>query len=181
MALHEDPFPYDEVKIVGMHYDYFGMMAYRIGNKWGIMYFFAAPADNCVEMREAVPCKYPTLEAAGRQLLAWENPFNRKQCSEQGIPADLPRINGEWDYHTINREVMVDTKEQYETLPALQEAVQHSIGHQYMVAQEETLDQPAAVESHTHYLTSARCTASSTKSILTNTREDILTRQAATT
>lgn len=163
MALHEDPFPYDEVKIVGMRYNYFGMMAYRIGNKWGIMYFYDTTEDGYVEMREAVPCKYPTLEAAGRQLLAWENPFNRKQCFEQGIPADLPRINGEWDYHTINREVMVDTKEQYETVPALQEAVQHSIGHQYMVAQEEALDQPAAGESHTHYITSARRTFEAAK------------------
>ena len=93
----------------------------------------------------------------------WENPFNRKQCFGQGIPADLPRINGEWDYRTINRDVMVDTKEQYETVPALQEAVQYSIGHQFMVAQEETIDQPAAGESHTHYITSAKRTFEAAK------------------
>ena len=163
VALHEESFPYDEVKVLGLHGDFFGLLAYRKGKKWGIMNLHYIPCEECVGMYSIIPCEYPTLEAAGRQLLAWENPFNRKQCFEQGIPAELPKINGEWDYHTINREVMVDTKEQYETLPALQEAVQHSIGHQYMVAQDEALDQPAAVESHTHYLTSARRTFEAAK------------------
>lgn len=163
MALHEESFPYDEVIILGMHLDFFGMMAYRIGKKWGIMYFYSSLAEECVGMREIVPCKYPTIEEAERHLLSWENPFDRKQCFRQGVPVELPRKNVEWDYHTINKNVMVDTKNQYETMPILQAAVRFSIEHQFMMAQEEIIDLPMVRESHTQYFTSARRTFEAAK------------------
>ena len=44
------------------------------------------------------------------------------------------------EYRRINREVMTDTKLQYETIPELKEAVKNSIELQFMVAQEENID-----------------------------------------
>lgn len=46
---------------------------------------------------------------------------------------------------------MTDTKNQYEPLPELIEAVEYSIVHQYMVAHEEKIDQPSVAESSTIY------------------------------
>ena len=78
-----------------------------------------------------------------------------KICSWRLLPKD--------SYWEINRRVMIHTERQYQTLPNLQAAVQYSIGHQYMVAQEENIDQPAAHESHTRYVTSVRRTFEAAK------------------
>ena len=56
------------------------------------------------------------------------------------------------DYRQINREVMLDTKSLYETMPILKEAVKKSIRRQYMVRHEDNIDQPIAMHSNTKYL-----------------------------
>ena len=60
------------------------------------------------------------------------------------------------DYRRINREVMIDTKRMYESLPELQEAVRSSISRQYMVAQEEDISQPIVEHSLTQYVCSGK-------------------------
>ena len=75
----------------------------------------------------------------------------------------LNSINNMNDYRKINREVMTDTKRMYESLPELQAAVRFSIRHQFMVAQEEVIDLPAAKECVTQYVTSARRTFEAAK------------------
>ena len=60
------------------------------------------------------------------------------------------------DYRRINREVMTDTKLQYETIPELKEAVKISIERQFMVAQEENIDQPIADSHLTKYVCSGK-------------------------
>lgn len=44
-----------------------------------------------------------------------------------------------YDYRKINFEVMTDTKQQYESLPELRDAVRYSIANQFMVAQGEVI------------------------------------------
>ena len=44
------------------------------------------------------------------------------------------------NYQKINRDVMTDTKRQYETQTALKEAIAFSVRHQYMVKHEDVLD-----------------------------------------
>ena len=75
----------------------------------------------------------------------------------------LNSINNMNDYRKINREVMTDTKRMYESLPELQAAVRFSIGHQFMVAQEEVVELPETEESVTQYVTSARRTFEAAK------------------
>lgn len=154
MALHSEPFPYDEVKVRGMNGYFYGKIAYRIGKKWGIMFPFYIPSEECVGVNTVVPCEYDSVAEAERHLPVWENPFDRKVGYRKGPYVELHTPDGEWDYHAINREVMTDTKKQYETMPQLQEAVRHSVGLQYMVRQEVNIDQPVAKESHTQYITS---------------------------
>ena len=60
------------------------------------------------------------------------------------------------NYRKINREVMTDTKLQYETIPELKEAVNNSIEQQFMVAQEENIDQPIAESNETKYVCSGK-------------------------
>jgi uncharacterized protein (TIGR02452 family) len=60
------------------------------------------------------------------------------------------------EYRRINREVMTDTKLQYETIPELKEAVKNSIELQFMVAQEENIDQPVADSHQTKYVCSGK-------------------------
>ena len=75
----------------------------------------------------------------------------------------LNSINNMNDYRKNNREVMTDTKRMYETLPELQAAVKFSIGHQFMVAQEEVIGLPETKECVTQYVTSARRTFEAAK------------------
>lgn len=60
------------------------------------------------------------------------------------------------DYRNINRQVMTDTKRQYESVGELKEAVKNSIRHQYMVTQEENIDQPAVENSQTIHVCSGK-------------------------
>ena len=60
------------------------------------------------------------------------------------------------NYRKINFEVMADTKMQYESVAELKEAVMNSIGHQFMVSQEENIDQPSVENSQTKYVCSGK-------------------------
>ena len=60
------------------------------------------------------------------------------------------------DYRNINRQVMTDTKRQYESIEALKEAINNSIRHQYMVTQEENIDQPIVEHSKTLHVCSGK-------------------------
>lgn len=60
------------------------------------------------------------------------------------------------NYHQINYEVMTDTKKQYESVAELKEAVKSSIERQFMVAQEDNIDQPAVENSQTIYVCSGK-------------------------
>ena len=60
------------------------------------------------------------------------------------------------NYREINWEVMIDTKIRYESDEELIEAVKHSIERQYMVAQEENIDQPKVENSQTKYICSGK-------------------------
>ena len=61
-----------------------------------------------------------------------------------------------WNYKKINHEVMTDTKKQYESVAELKEAVKSSIERQYIVAQEENIDQPIVENSQTRYVCSGK-------------------------
>lgn len=61
-----------------------------------------------------------------------------------------------WNYEMINHDVMTDTKKQYESVAELKEAVKSSIEQQYMVAQEENIDQPQVEKSETRYVCSGK-------------------------
>ena len=92
-ALDKEPFPYDELIIKGMGACYYGMMAYRIGNKWGVSVFMYNPSQDCIEMERLVPCQFSSAEEAERHLSSWRNPFdeNDEQPSEEarGIDVDI--------------------------------------------------------------------------------------------
>lgn len=60
------------------------------------------------------------------------------------------------DYRNINRQVMTDTKRQYESVEELKEAVKNSIRHQYMVTQEENIDHPIVRDSKTIHVCSGK-------------------------
>ena len=55
------------------------------------------------------------------------------------------------NYAMINHDVMVDTKHQYEKNAELKQMVQNAIGKQFMVSQEENIDQPWVNDSQTEY------------------------------
>ena len=60
------------------------------------------------------------------------------------------------NYHQINYEVMTDTKKQYESVAELKEAVKSSIERQFMVAEEDNIDQPVVENSQTIYVCSGK-------------------------
>ena len=77
-SLDKEPFPYDELKIKGMTTCYYGMMAYRIGKKWGVSVFMYNPSEDCVEMERLVPCQFSSAEEAEGHLSSWRNPFDER-------------------------------------------------------------------------------------------------------
>ena len=60
------------------------------------------------------------------------------------------------NYRHINYTVMTDTKNQYESDQELIQAVRFSIEHQYMVAQEEDIDQPISKGCKTQFICSGK-------------------------
>ena len=61
-----------------------------------------------------------------------------------------------YNYRRINYEVMLDTKHCYETIPELIEAVEKSIANQFMVAEEDNIDQPVPDVIRTRYIVSGK-------------------------
>lgn len=59
-------------------------------------------------------------------------------------------------YRELNREVMTDTMHCCESMPVLMEAVKNSIENQYMVSEEDNIDQPVPQEVHTKYIVSGK-------------------------
>ena len=159
-SLDEKPFPYDEIKICGMEGNYFGMMVYRKGNRWGASYFYYVPVGDYIGKSDFVPCRCFSMEKVLGHLLSWKNPYDSDGGFDKNTNSEesFLRINGggDWNYRKINEKVMSDTKKQYETMPELQSAVDYSIAHQFMVAQEENIDQPAVTNSQTQYIASGK-------------------------
>ena len=61
-----------------------------------------------------------------------------------------------YNYRQMNYEVMLDTKQCYETISELIEAVKQSIANQFMVAEEDNIDQPIPNVINTKYLVSGK-------------------------
>ena len=61
-----------------------------------------------------------------------------------------------FNYRKINYDVMIDTKRCYESMPELKEAVEDFIARQFMVAEEECIDQPIAEKTSTRYIVSGK-------------------------
>ena len=61
-----------------------------------------------------------------------------------------------YNYRQINYEVMLDTKQCYETISELIEAVKQSIANQFMVAEEDNIDQPIPNVINTKCLVSGK-------------------------
>ena len=59
-----------------------------------------------------------------------------------------------YNYRKINYEVMLDTKHCYETIPELIDAVEKSIACQFMVEEDENIDQPIPDTINTRYIVS---------------------------
>lgn len=62
----------------------------------------------------------------------------------------------DYNYRQINFEVMSDTEHCYKTMPALINAVQKSASNQYMVAEEDNIDQPISETKDTKYIVSGK-------------------------
>lgn len=80
------------------------------------------------------------------------NTHNASEDREKAIEQLVATFN----YRVINRDVMVDTKQCCETIPELIQAITSSVDKQYMVAAEENIDQPVAVQSQTRYIVSGK-------------------------
>lgn len=60
------------------------------------------------------------------------------------------------NYRQLNSKVMTDTVHQCECIPELQNAIRHSIDHQFMVAQEDVVELPAARPIETEVVISGK-------------------------
>ena len=56
-----------------------------------------------------------------------------------------------YNYRQINYEVMVDTSNRCKTMQELKEAIEHSIANQFVIAEEEKIDQPLPDKVTTKY------------------------------
>ena len=94
-----NPFPYDEVKYCSFPWDdEYGVFAYRIGNKWGIIEVVDGSNDEegiydveylLTKRRIVVPCEYVALEDAELQLgksFDWKNPFEEEDAPQTAEP-----------------------------------------------------------------------------------------------
>jgi hypothetical protein len=94
------PFPYDEVKSCAFPWDdEYGVFAYRIGKKWGILEVVDGSNDEegiydveylLTKRRIVVPCEYVALEDAELQLgesFDWKNPFEEEDAPQVAEPA----------------------------------------------------------------------------------------------
>ena len=61
-----------------------------------------------------------------------------------------------YNYRQINFEVMSDTEHCYKTMPVLICAVENSIANQYMVSEEDNIDQHISDTKDTRYIVSGK-------------------------
>lgn len=61
-----------------------------------------------------------------------------------------------YNYRQINYNVMSDTAQCCQTIPELMSAIDYSIANQYMVSEEENIDQPLVEAPHTLYIVSGK-------------------------
>lgn len=102
--------------------------------------------------RFTLPLK--TLEYRYKNRGLEEGPIGSWKLEEPNKP--ITKKSDMWNYEMINHDVMTDTKKQYESVDELKEAVKSSIEQQYMVAQEENIDQPPVEKSETRYVCSGK-------------------------
>lgn len=76
VSMNKEPFPYDDVRIKGMRANYFGQIAFRIGEKWGIDNFLYDRHDDCIVKIPLVQCNYSSLAEAEKELSQWIDPFS---------------------------------------------------------------------------------------------------------
>ena len=69
----EDPFPYEEIRVLGMNMKYYGYIAYRKDGKWGIDKAYYSNNENKIFFMNKVQCDNDTIEQAIVKL--WRNPF----------------------------------------------------------------------------------------------------------
>jgi hypothetical protein len=103
-----NPFPYDEVKCCVFPWDdEYGVFAYRIGNKWGIIEVVDGSNEEegiydveylLTKRRIVVPCEYVALEDAELQLgesYDWEDPFKEENPqTDEPAKRDVKKGNG---------------------------------------------------------------------------------------
>lgn len=103
-----NPFPYDEVKCCVFPWDdEYGVFAYRIGNKWGIIEVVDGSNEEegvfdveylLTKRRIVVPCEYVALEDAELQIgetYDWKNPFEEEDfLDDEPAKRDVKKGNG---------------------------------------------------------------------------------------
>lgn len=103
-----NPFPYDEVKSCSFPWDdEYGVFAYRIGKKWGIIEVVDGSNEEegvfdveylLTKRRIVVPCEYVALEDAELQLgesYDWEDPFKEENPqTDDSTKRDVKKGNG---------------------------------------------------------------------------------------
>lgn len=105
-GLDIDPFPYDELKIKGMRANFYGMIAYRIGNKWGIYNLLYNSHEGCIMKEVVVPCQFSTAEETEKHLPSWWNPFDNNISNKE---------------ETANEEIEITENTRLEYLPRFEE------------------------------------------------------------
>lgn len=72
----DDPFPFDEVRVLGMKQNRYGYIAFRKDGKWGIDKAYYSNNDNKIIFINKIECDNDSLEMAIAKL--WRDPFNQK-------------------------------------------------------------------------------------------------------
>ena len=69
----EDPFPYDDIRVLGMNRQHYGYIAFSKNGKWGIDKAYYSNKENKIIFMNKVKCDNDTIEQAIVKL--WRNPF----------------------------------------------------------------------------------------------------------
>ena len=73
-----EAFPYDDVRVLGFNMRYFGFIAYRLGNRWGVDSAIYAPLKDRVIFESLLPCKYSSLAEAEKEMPKWRDPYDEQ-------------------------------------------------------------------------------------------------------
>lgn len=69
----ENPFPYDDIRVLGMKQKNYGYIAFCKDGKWGIDKAYRSAKDDMILFQNKVRCEYSSLDEAIMKL--WRNPF----------------------------------------------------------------------------------------------------------